>query len=379
MYYTPFSSVVHFEGISHGTDTGSGIKAYQAINQGKFRERWAAELQSHYPNAVNVFRARDRAWDRKIALVVDHYIPQPDRDAGSRSMVAFIEALLAAGWVVKFWPDNLWFDPEYGPALQLRGVEIIYGEKRVGGFDRYLAECGGELDAVLLSRPHISLPYLRSLRKHAPAVRVAYYGHDLHFRRLAREAEVTGRAELLEEGERIGRMERQIWQDADIVLYPSQEEADDVAALVEGARVAALPPYAFDAFNDAAQPQGRKGVLFVAGFAHPPNVDAAMWLVDQVMPAIWSRYPDLKLSLVGANPTDQVRGLAGPRVEVTGYVSDEELARHYAEARVAVVPLRYGAGVKGKVVEAMQSGVPLVTTRVGAQGLPGGVHGHRLG
>ena len=371
VYYTPFSSVVHFEGISHGTDTGSGIKAYQSINQGKFRERWAATLEAHYPNAENVFRARDRAWGRKIALIVDHYIPQPDRDAGSRSMVAFIDALVAAGWMVKFWPDNLWFDPEYGPALQRRGVEIIYGEKRVGGFDRYLRECGGELDAVLLSRPHISLPYLRSLRKHAPRVRVAYYGHDLHFRRLLREAEVTGSTELVDEGERIGRLERQIWEESDIVLYPSQEEADDVAGLVPGASVGVLTPYAFDEFNDAAQPQGREGVLFVAGFAHPPNVDAATWLVEHVMPAVWSRHPGLRLSLVGANPTDRVRALAGDRVEVTGYVSDAELARRYAGARVAVVPLRYGAGVKGKVVEAMQNGVPLVTTQVGAQGLPG--------
>jgi GT2 family glycosyltransferase/SAM-dependent methyltransferase len=371
VYYTPFSSVVHFEGISHGTDTGSGIKAYQSINQGKFRERWAKTLEAHYPNAVNVFRARDRAWGRKIALIVDHYIPQPDRDAGSRSMVAFIDALIAAGWMVKFWPDNLWFDPEYGPALQRRGVEIVYGEKRVGGFDRYLRECGGELDAVLLSRPHISLPYLHSLRKHAPRVRVAYYGHDLHFRRLLREAEVTGSADLVDESERIGRLERQLWEASDIVLYPSQEEADDVAGLVPGAHVGVLTPYAFDAFNDAAQPQEREGVLFVAGFAHPPNVDAATWLVEQVMPLVWHRYPGQKLSLVGANPTDRVRALAGDRVEVTGYVSDAELERRYAGARVAVVPLRYGAGVKGKVVEAMQNGVPLVTTQVGAQGLPG--------
>lgn len=371
VYYTPFSSVIHFEGISHGTDSGSGIKAYQTVNQGKFRERWADVLQHHYPNAENVFKARDRAWDRKVALVVDHYIPQPDRDAGSRSMIAFIDALIAAGWVVKFWPDNLWFDPEYGPALQRRGVEIVYGEKRVGGFDGYLRECGAEIDAVLLSRPHISLPYLRSLRMHVPGLRVAYYGHDLHFRRLAREAEVTGRAELVAEGEQIGGLERQIWAEADVVLYPSQEEADDVATLVPGAQVAALPPYAFDTFNEDALPEGRHDVLFVAGFAHPPNVDAATWLVEQVMPSVWKRHPGLKLSLVGANPTDQVRALAGQRVEVTGYVTDAELARRYAAARVAIVPLRYGAGVKGKVVEAMQNGVPLVTTRVGAQGLPG--------
>lgn len=371
VYYTPFSIVVHFEGISHGTDTGSGIKSYQVVNQQKFRQRWEKELQAHYPNAENVPRARDRAWNRKVALIVDHYVPQPDRDAGSRSMVAFIDGLLSAGWQVRFWPDNLWFDPEYAPALQRRGVEVIHGQKRLEGFDRYLQEIGGDLDAVLLSRPHISLPYLQALRQRAPRVPVAYYGHDLHFRRIAREAELSGRQELRKEADRFEALERRLWQVADIVLYPSQEEADDVASLAPGTNVRAIPPYAFDDFNDSATVEGRQGLLFVAGFAHPPNVDAATWLVGEVMPRVWRVYPELRLSLVGANPTGDVKALAGDRVEVTGFVSDEELTRRYLRARAAVVPLRYGAGVKGKVVEALQSGLPLVTTAVGAQGLPG--------
>ena len=89
------------------------------------------------------------------------------------------------------------------------------------------------------------------------------------------------------------------------------------------------------------------------------------------MPQVWARHPGVKLSLVGSNPTDAVRALAGEHVEVTGFVSDEELARRYGVARVAIVPLRFGAGVKGKVVEAMQQGLPLVTTGIGAQGLVG--------
>ncbi|WP_125076637.1 methyltransferase domain-containing protein [Pseudoxanthomonas sp. SGT-18] len=371
VYYTPFSTVVHFEGISHGTDTSGGVKAYQVANQEKLRRRWEAELAAHYPNGEQVMRARDRAWGRKVVLIVDHYVPQPDRDAGSRTMVAFIDSLLAAGWVVKFWPDNLHQDPVYTPLLQRRGVEVIYGSRRMGGFADYLRECGAGLDAVLLSRPHISLPYLQALRKQAPGVPVAYYGHDLHFRRLAREADVAGRDDLRHEARRIEALERQLWQGADIVLYPSQEEADEVAALAPGTPVRAISPYAFDHFVDDAEPDGRSGLVFVAGFAHSPNVDAALWLVQEVMPRLWREHPQLTLSLVGSNPTDVVKGLAGRQVEVTGYVSDAELCRRYRQARVAVVPLRYGAGVKGKVVEALQNGLPLATTSVGAQGLPG--------
>ena len=371
VYYTPFSTVVHHEGISHGTDTGAGVKAWQVVNQAKFGERWAKVLARHYPNGERVLRARERAWDRKIALVVDHYVPQPDRDAGSRSMTAFIDALLAAGWVVKFWPDNLWFDPEYAPQLQARGVEVIYGSRRSGGLDRYLDEAGAEIDAVLLSRPHVAEPLVGVLRRKAPQARIVYYGHDLHFRRLQREAATTGREELKREARHCERRERAVWRAVDLVLYPSIEEAAEVCALEPGVEARAMLPYAFDGFKQTEDVEGRDGILFVAGFAHPPNVDAARWLVAEVMPRVWERHPGVRLSLVGSKPTDDVRALAGEWVEVTGYVDDAELARRYARARVAVVPLRYGAGIKGKVVEALQQGVPLVTTAVGAQGLEG--------
>lgn len=89
------------------------------------------------------------------------------------------------------------------------------------------------------------------------------------------------------------------------------------------------------------------------------------------MPLVWAANPDVRLSLIGANPNERVIALAGERVEITGYVSDAELVRRYSKARGAVIPLRFGAGVKSKVVEALQQGVPLITTSVGAQGLPG--------
>ncbi len=99
-----------------------------------------------------------------------------------------------------------------------------------------------------------------------------------------------------------------------------------------------------------------------------------MWLTSEIMPLIWERAPKAKLALVGANPSPAVKGLAGAGVEVAGRVSEDELRARYARARVAIVPLRIGAGVKSKVVEALRDGLPLVTTSVGAQGLPGLEH-----
>lgn len=371
VYYTPFSVVVHHEGISHGTDTGAGVKAYQVANQKTFFERWRTVLARHYPNAVNPLRARDRAWDRPVVLVVDHYVPQPDRDAGSRTMFAFLQRLVEAGCVVKFWPDNLHRDPDYTPALQRMGVEVYYGRGWLGGFERLMQEQGANFDAVVLSRPHIAEPLVQTVRRHCKG-RIVYYGHDLHFRRMRDEARITGVAPEAESAAAaMEATERALWRASDVVLYPSDDEAAQVRELEPGVDARGINAYAWDHFVEDARPEGRADVLFVAGFGHPPNVDAAEWLVQTIMPRVWDVNPCVRIALVGSNPTDRVRVLASERVEVTGFVSDAELARRYGHARVAVVPLRFGAGVKSKVVEALQQGVPLVTTHVGAQGLPG--------
>ncbi len=183
------------------------------------------------------------------------------------------------------------------------------------------------------------------------------------------EAERTGDAQLAIDAAVMEGIEKSVWPRVDVVLYPSPEET--AVALPLSARAKTITPYAYEDFGDEREPASNHEILFVAGFGHPPNVDAAVWLASDVMKMIWERVPDATLSLVGANPTEAVRSLASARVEVRGRVSEDELRARYARARIAMVPLRMGAGVKSKVVEALREGLPLVTTRVGAQGLPG--------
>ncbi|RYE58376.1 MAG: glycosyltransferase [Sphingobacteriales bacterium] len=375
VYYQPASVVVHYEGVSNGTSTASGIKSYQVINQKKFYERWKNVLAEHYNNAEYVFKAQDRSWSKPCVVVVDHYVLQPDRDAGSRSTLAIISGLVKMGFTVKFWPDNLWHDPVYTPQLQQLGVEVIYGSKHVGRFKQWLQAAEGCVSHVLLNRPHIAINYLDTLETF-PDIKVIYYGHDLHFERLQRENAINPSASLEKDIQHFYNMESAIWSKVDAVLYPSEEEAETVRRILPSANAAAISPYVYeglDVFSQRLPVQSNK-IIFVAGFGHPPNTDAAVWFVRDIFPLIRAGNPNLKLYLVGSNPTDQVIQLKSESIYVTGYVTDQELAEHYASARVAVVPLRFGAGVKNKVVEAMAYGVPLVTTHVGVQGLSGAEH-----
>jgi GT2 family glycosyltransferase len=368
--YQPAAQIVHHEGISHGRDTAVGIKSYQVVNRRTFVEIWGDCLQQdHYRNGEHIMRARDRAKGRKVILVIDHYVPMPDRDAGSRAIMACLHVMLQAGFLVKFWPHNMSYSPGYTEVLQGMGIEVLYGPHQAP-FETWIRTAGSEFDIVLLSRPEVAEELMPWVRRHSRA-RVIYYGHDLHFRRMREQAEVTHDDALFRLAGHMRAREFEIWQQADLSLYLSEEEAQIAAALQPDARIGWVVPYCFDRFAEPRPAPAQPEIIFVAGFGHPPNEDAAAWFVSDILPVIRTAVPDATLSIIGSNPTSRVRALEGDGIALFANVTDGELDAAYERARVAVVPLRCGAGVKLKVVEALRSGIPLVTTPVGAQGLPG--------
>jgi GT2 family glycosyltransferase len=368
--YQPAAQVVHHEGISHGRDTTVGIKSYQVVNKRTFVDEWADVLAAgHYRNGEHVLRARDRAMDRKIVLVVDHYVPTPDKDAGSRSIMECLHIMLQAGYIVKFWPHNRSYSAGYTEVLQGMGVEVFHGPMQ-SSFDTWIKAYGGELDVVVLSRPEVAEDVIASVRRHSGA-KVIYYGHDLHFRRMRQQAELTHDEALLRLSGHMCQRENALWRQADLSLYLSEEEAQIASALQPAAKIGSIVPYCFDQFADARKVPPGQEIIFVAGFGHPPNEDAALWFAADILPLIRADVPDAHLSIIGSNPTDPVRALVGDGITMFADVTDTELDAAYARARIAVVPLRCGAGVKLKVVEALRSGAPLVTTPVGAQGIAG--------
>ncbi len=373
----PASEVLHHEGRSHGRDVNSGIKAYQVKNQETFLERWRSVLErDHYPNAQNVMRARDRSYYKKHVLVIDHYIPQWDQDAGSRSTFMCIKALLNLGYAVTFWPDNLWRDPQYTPRLQQMGVEVIYGGQYHEGFADFMRSRLGLYDAVFANRPHIAVNYLDIVRETSAAT-IIYYGHDLHFKRMMNARSAGEPVDDLSIAD-MRRQELTVCAQADVVLYPDQNEVDIVQNELGGERVyKALPVYAFDTdkFDEGARAlpiivrNNRLRLLFVGGFNHTPNQDGILWFVRDIFPIIQKTFGGVHLTIVGSKAPEAVLALGGGAIEIAGFVSDDRLAELYAEASLVIAPLRYGGGVKGKVIEAMATGVPLVTTPTGAQGL----------
>lgn len=369
--YEPRSVVVHHEGMSHGTDLKQGVKAHQVVNQSLMARRWAADLaRDNYPNGQNVIRARDRASARKLVLVIDHYVPQPDQDAGSRSAMGIIDSLLDAGWVVKFWPDNRLYDGNYTALLEDKGIEVL--DSRIGATNLgdWLKLHGEALDHVLVIRPDVAAHAIPCLLDTTDAS-LSFYGVDLHSARMRRQAALDGGASGLQAADAMERLERRVWRNFDVVIYPSEEEAAAVRDISPGTVARSIVPFFFETQPPRLSAPAERVILFVAGFSHAPNVDAAKYLVEQILPCLERKMANVSVVLAGSRPTAEVKALASRNVQVTGYISDAALVGLYNTSRVSVAPLRFGAGVKGKVVEALSQGLPLVTTPVGAQGIAG--------
>ncbi|QHW31548.1 glycosyltransferase [Paenibacillus rhizovicinus] len=368
--YQPQSVVVHFEGISHGTDVGSGIKSYQVENKKKFVDKWKVELQQQLENAQHVFHARDRSKGRKTMLFIDHYVPNMDKDAGSRTVFQYLQLFCNMDFNIVFLGDNFYRQEPYTSMLQQMGIEVLYGNWHARNIDQWLEWNGSYIDVTYLNRPHISIKYIDKVRKYTKS-KVIYYGHDLHFLREMREYELTGNSALLRSAEEWKTLESELFNKSDISYYPSQVEIDEIKQLFPKVRARAIPAYIYDSTKkmDKVDFGLKKDLLFVGGFGHKPNVDAVLWFTKEVLPTIVEENPEIKLHVVGSNPPDEIKQLQSPSISIAGYVTDEQLAEYYRRCRIVIVPLRYGAGVKGKVVEAMFNGCPIVTTPTGSEGL----------
>lgn len=304
--------------------------------------------------------ARDTS---SLLLVVDHRMVTPDQDSGSLRMFGIIKLLAGIGHRITFVSDATAPMPEYEAALRPYVAGVLYG---LDATRSHLEAEGGRYRHALLSRPDQAQRYLPSVRALAPNATVAFDTVDVHWVRMMRAAELTGDEAARAEAERLRRVERNMAERADLVLAITDQERAVIESEAPTARVAVLPNV-HEVRASAPGPTGRSGLVFIGGFEHAPNVDAVTWFAREILPRIQREIPEVTFTILGSKPTEEVLRLESPCVHVTGFVPQVE--PHFDRGRVFVSPLRYGAGMKGKIGQAMSLGLPVVTTSVGAEGM----------
>lgn len=363
--YQPMSVVVHHEGITSGTDTGHGTKAYQVANSKKLFERWQDRLATYQPNGVNPDNAKDRRMKRRV-LVLEHCTPTPDQDAGSVSVFNMLLLLREMDFQVTFIAeDNFLYMPDYTVMLQRAGIEVLYAPY-VTSVVQHLQDMGGRYDLVYLFRPVVVERHIEAVRTFCPQAKVLFYTHDIHHIRMEREAALLASPQKASEAAEMKAREFKAIRAVDSTIVVSTAELEILQPQLPDQHLKLLP-LMLDVPGTTSAYEQRSGIVFVGGYQHTPNVDAVVYFVTEVMPLLRPLLPGIHFHAVGSKPPQVVQDLAAHDVEITGFV--EDLKPMLDRMRVSVAPLRYGAGVKGKVGTALANGLPTVVSPVAAEGM----------
>ena len=362
--YQPRAEILHIEGVSHGRDETSGIKAYQALNAKKFFERWESVLATHRVNGEAPELESHRTTRLNI-LIVEACMITPDQDSGSVRMLNLIRILKAEGHHVTFVADNLEGTRKYARQMEAIGAEVLHGSW-AGNVHTVLRTRGHTLDAIVFCRHYIASEYIDTVRLHAPKARIIFDTVDLHFVREQREATLHANAVMLKAAQATREKEIAIIEKSDVTVVVSEFEKNLLREILPSARVAIISNIHAPAAKPKAY-ESRAGLLFVGGFRHPPNVDAIKWYASEVMPLLSSLLPGVVTHVVGSNMTEEIQILHSDSLQILGHIENIEPLLN--SARVSIAPLRYGAGVKGKVNEAMNHGIPVVATACAVEGM----------
>jgi glycosyltransferase involved in cell wall biosynthesis len=301
--------------------------------------------------------------ERNRVLVIDRWLPTFDRDSGSLRMFSLLRILSDLGYKVTFLPDDLQKKEPYASELQKIGVEVLGGRVDI---EKYLENMGGIFSFVLLSRPEQTFKYVSLIRAYAVNGVVIYDTVDLHWVRFERAAAVHDSRELFERAEYFKSMELFNAACSDVVLTVTDSEKESLLQELPGAKIEVVPNI-HDVTNEVKPFSSRKDLMFIGSFFHQPNEDAVFFFVKEIFPMLKEKLSDVKFFVVGSDPSDALLKLNSKEVVVTGYVKD--VKPYFENCRVFVSPLRYGAGMKGKIGQSMSYGLPVVTTTIGAEGI----------
>jgi GT2 family glycosyltransferase/glycosyltransferase involved in cell wall biosynthesis len=362
--YQPLSEVVHYEGATGGIDLASGTKKHQEINRSTFSETWAAELGTRPATGDLAFLQRPQA-GRKNVLVIDHHVPKADQDSGSLRIFQILKLLHQLGHRVTFIPDNLANIPPYTGELQKRGIEVVH-YPYIKTVRDYLISHGSSFDAVVLSRCDFARKHIADVRLHAPQSRVIFDTVDLHYLREDSEARLTRDPEMRRKAKEKQQVEHELIEQADETWVVSPVEQQLLREKWPRKSVQ-LVSNIVDVPGSKTPFALRRDYLFIGGFQHRPNTDAILFFVQKIYPLVSEHLRDAKFYIIGGNPPPEIVASATERIIVAGLQRD--VRPFFDSVRLSVAPLRFGAGVKGKINQSMAFGVPVVATSLAVEGM----------
>lgn len=305
---------------------------------------------------------------KKKLLFIENEILHFDQTAGAKTSYMYLNLLIEMGLSVTFIAADFKNSEPYSSHLRATGVKVLAGKWFQRLWKLWFQLFARQFDYVFCNRPQPTKKFIDYVKNYSKA-KILYQCHDLHYLRLSRQFEIDGHRNTLKQSRNIEKLETEIITKSDVLLTFSQYEKDTIQKKLPGQYIEVVPLFFYDRLNPPVTDFSlRHGIVFVGGFNHQPNVDAVLWFAKEVLPEIRKCCPGLVFYIAGTHAPREIAGLTDHGIKVLGYISDEELAALYGRVRLVVVPLRFGAGVKGKTIEAIHHALPLVSTSIGIEG-----------
>lgn len=295
-------------------------------------------------------------------LIIDATLPTYDQDSGSFRLFTLLKIWLSLGYRLTFFPDNLDANFKYRHALEALGIEVFHS-----GYGIHDALAYRSFDLAFICRVDIGHRYIPFIRLISPNTKIFYDTVDIHYIREQRQAEIENNQHLKQQAQETKRRELSNCLLADHVITVTEEDGYHLQQSLPELDFSVIPnvhPLQPRPPNSFAQ---REGLVFIGNYNHQPNEDAVYFFVEQVLPKIKAHLPTVRLYLIGSHMKPAMQALASQDIEVVGWV--EAVEPEFAKRRIFVSYLRYGAGMKGKLGQALSVGLPVVTTTIGAEGM----------
>jgi glycosyltransferase involved in cell wall biosynthesis len=277
-----------------------------------------------------------------------------------------MKIFLKLGYGVTFIPaHNLQPDGKYTQDLQRIGVECWH-YPFISSVDEYLQEHGDKFDVVFLYRVTEATRHLAAVRAYAPQAKVIFNTVDLHFLRAERQAKIEQSLLRRIRAAQVKVKELRVMKKTEATILLNRSEVELISKIAPSVKTFMLP-LTQEVTGSQTSFSERKDIVFIGGFRHLPNVDAVKYFCSEIMPLVREKLPGVRFIVVGSMVPDELKRYACDDVEIRGFV--ENLGDIFDHCRMSVAPLRYGAGMKGKIVTSLSYGVPCVTTTIGTEGM----------
>lgn len=390
--YEPAAKIIHHGSVSAGIDETNGMRRFLPINREKFKHKWENALSKHEPRPENIeniwtvdrdyLGQRVTSSEKQIGalpnanssntnkiVMVSNYLPRFDVGSSNTRIYHLVNMLTDLGINITYIYFHVTKDDgRYRDAMP--GVETI----NLPGEPHEHAERITSLTPDILWLTNLWTPsffksmgmLMENVRINSPETKIILDTMDVHAKKYFRKYKLEKKQEDLFTANAFNELEKKYYPLADTVFVVTEVEKKELLELVsDSASINVIPNVHIE--NNQQRPfEKRQHLIFLGNFAINHNVDAVLHFVENIFPLIHKRRPQIQFHVLGRQADTNLRALEGPNVRIHGFVQDLENA--LAQYRIFVCPMTYGAGMKGKLGEAMSRGLPLVTTSIGAEG-----------